>query len=193
MARISNVGGGSLSATNLKTINLTTLIGSGDIPVPYVGIASPASPIDGKLWWDTDDDTGTAGATIPSCLTFLATTATHSWTTMPAALTEYAGVVRHRKKFDLTNCSQARLVLHIITAGASGAEFRAQYSTDQSTWYYLDNSAGPALVLTNTGLIAGSWVNLDSGAKADVFLRIVGIDGDAIASPTWNQLDLQLK
>jgi hypothetical protein len=86
--------------------------------------------------------------------------------------------------------------VNVFAAGAAGpppAKLRAQYSTDQSSWNYLDGSSGPSVNEDTTGLQVSSWVNLAAGAKADVFLRIVGLDGDGSTDPFFGRLDIQVK
>jgi hypothetical protein len=83
-----------------------------------------------------------------------------------------------RVKADLTASTQARVLSNVAQAGAATAAIRVQYSTDQASWNYLDGSTGPAVNINTTGLKVSSWVALAAGAKADVFLRVVGINGD---------------
>lgn len=117
-----------------------------------------------------------------------------SWASQPAALTEFPTVPRTRTKVDLTNYTQARLSVVVVAAGVAGAELRVQYSLDQSTWDYLDASAGPAISLNNTAtLVVSGWVNLTAAAKADAFLRLTGINGNASASPAIAAANVQFR
>ena len=68
-----------------------------------------------------------------------------AWTNQPAAPTELFGTTVGRVKADLTAAAQVRLIGNVATAGAAAAAIRAQYSTDQSSWTYLDGSAGPSV------------------------------------------------
>lgn len=109
-----------------------------------------------------------------------------AWTSMPAALTEHHGAVRTRAITDLSMYSQARITCAVAgVAGVAGAELRVQYSDiTQATWNYLDASAGPACSIATVNKAAvGTWVNLAAGAKTDVVLRVVGINGNGTASP----------
>jgi hypothetical protein len=132
---------------------------------------------------------------IPATIPVRAAYSTQSWTSMPAALTEFNGNTQGRIKVDLTNATQARLVVHMMsTAGAASAELRAQYSTDASVWNYLDGATGPAAAINVASTtVAGAWVNLVAGAKADVFLRVVGMNGDGIISPSFGSISVQVK
>lgn len=120
-----------------------------------------------------------------------------AWTSMPAALTEYGGTNRTRVKADLTGFTQARLTVAVSTVGNSTAEVRIQYATDgdtQAAWAYLDGVDGPkANITTAANGRVSAWVNLAAGAKGDVWLRVVGINGNGTLSPVLGTITLQVK
>jgi hypothetical protein len=118
-----------------------------------------------------------------------------SWTNQPAALAELDGSTYYRTKQDMTNALQARLIVNVAVAGAATpAKLRVQYSIDQTTWRYLDGTAGPSVNINSpTGLKVSSWASLEPGAKADVFLRVVGLDGDDTADPQFGLALVQFK
>lgn len=140
--------------------------------------------------------TGSAGAT-PANITMLSENwggfGWPVWTNQPAALTELFGTTTGRTRADLTASSQVRIEVNVAQAGAATAAIRAQYSTDQTSWNYLDGGTGPSVNINATGLKVSSWVNLASGAKGDVFLRAVGLNGDATADPGFSNIILQVK
>jgi hypothetical protein len=71
-----------------------------------------------------------------------------------------------------------RLVVNIAAGGAATpARIRAQYSTDQSGWDYLNGGSGPSVDIDSARLVTSPWTPLASNAKADSYLRIVGLDG----------------
>lgn len=91
---------------------------------------------------------------------------------------------------------KARLVVNILAAGVAGAQLRAQYSTDGLTWNYLDGATGPATAIDSvpaSGVAASAWVTITAGAIADVFLRVVGINGNAVADPEFGLIQLQVQ
>jgi len=146
----------------------------------------------------TTGPTGATGPSNPQDMAFIAPGALDglTWTNQPAALTELNGTAARRTQFELSNVSQVRLTENVLTAGAAGppaAKLRAQYSTDQSSWSYLDGASGPSLNIDTVGLHVSPWVTVTAGAKADVYLRIVGLDGNGTADPILGRLDLQLK
>jgi hypothetical protein len=121
-----------------------------------------------------------------------------AWTNMPnsaiATPTELFGSPLHRTKLDLTNVDEARITAYVNTAGSASAQLRIQYSTDQTTWNYLDAASGPATgVINTTGLKVSAWSSIVAGAKGDVFIRIVGTQGDAVADPAFGMIDLQVR
>jgi hypothetical protein len=125
-------------------------------------------------------------------LTFNAATVT--WTDQPAALTEFLGLNDRRRKYDLTNFTQARLVVNVEAAGFAGASLYAEFcTTDGGTYAALDNSTGPNALIDATGTIVSGTVNLTGAAKADVFLRISGVGGDATADPQIGLITLQVR
>lgn len=87
---------------------------------------------------------------------------------------------QRRQFVDLTYAVQARIVVRIATtAFTAGTKLAFQYSTDETTWNYLDAASGPSVLVATTNQVAVSaWVNLAAGAKADVFVRLVGVAGD---------------
>jgi hypothetical protein len=116
-------------------------------------------------------------------------------TNIPAALTEFNGQTHRRVKANLAGYSQARVTTRVDNAGAApaGSEVRVQYSTDESAWNYLDHTAGPASNLDAAGTNTDGYVTLNAGAKADVFLRAVTINGDGAGDPVVGYVALQLK
>jgi hypothetical protein len=137
--------------------------------------------------------TGPAWSYNPFVVTILAGNANLTWTNMPVALTELAGVTRYRTRVDLTNVTQARITVVVMVAGATNARLAVQYSTDQVTWNYLDGSSGPFVNINSTGLQVSSWVNITAGARGDVYLRIVGLNGDGAADPQFGLITVQFR
>lgn len=119
-----------------------------------------------------------------------------SLTNQPSTLREFpTGNNSERTKADLTNATQIRIVARINTAGATAAELRPQYSTNSgSTWNYF-NAAGstPGVSLVAAGLASSAWATMDSGAKADVWVRVIEINGDGASDPIIGHVQVQVK
>lgn len=111
------------------------------------------------------------------------------WSNMPAALTEFRSILNTRTKLVLTSATQSRVTVRKGGASASTAKIKVQYSADESTWYDLCL----VLLITGSNTCVGSWTDVPVGAKADVFIRLVGIDGDDTADPTFGLITLQIK
>ncbi len=71
---------------------------------------------------------------------------------------------------------------------------RLQYSTDRTTWAYIDGATGPAVAIdAAANPEVSGWVTLAAGAKADVYIRIVGIGGDGVVDPTFGTIIVQYR
>lgn len=133
------------------------------------------------------------GVALPSEFLLVAATV---WTNMPAALTEFLNNANFRNKADLTNVTEARVISVLTAVGASTTtEIRVEYSLNGTTWATLGTTANtPLVVIGNTaGIKVGAWVSVVVAAKADVYLRVVGINGNGAADPNFNKIVLQVK
>lgn len=119
-----------------------------------------------------------------------------SYTTPVIAAAEAELVARFRTKIDLTNCTQARIIVYNVTTNAGGAGITVypKYSTDQSTWSHMDggSSGTPAVTLaaSNT-LYVSSWINLATAAKADVFLSVFTSGGNGSVAAVLHHITWQ--
>ena len=119
---------------------------------------------------------------------------TATWSNMPAATTELFGNTSRRIKIDLTYATHYRIVVDQVTAGVAGADFNLQYSSDNVTYAAADTAAaGEVDVGTGTGLKIGAWADVVSGVQNDVYLRIVGKQGNGTADPVFRQIRVQFK
>lgn len=121
-----------------------------------------------------------------------------SWSNMPSAVTFLLGTHRHVVKADLANFTQARLIVNKqATAGAASSKLILRYRTTFSTTVgdYSDigtSEVSVAVNVTNTVLDSG-WVDLASGAKADVFIAVAGSGGDGAIDPAFGVISAQFK
>ncbi len=121
-----------------------------------------------------------AGGSDHMIITFLAAKDKLEWDPMPDALQEMAEALpSFRVRIDLSNVTQGRLSANLVDVevGDPGAILAIQYSTDQSTWNYLDGGTGPTAPVDTTGLQVGSFATITPAARADVYLRVVGLNG----------------
>jgi Collagen triple helix repeat (20 copies) len=138
---------------------------------------------------------GLPGPALPEGLTVLSTSIlAATWSNQPAAVTELLGSTRFRLRYDLSNATAARLVVNVVGAGApTPAKLRLQYSTDLITWKYMDDVSDPSVNIDTTGLKVSGWTNLAPEARADVYLRVVGLDGNGSADPSLGLLQAQVR
>ena len=121
-----------------------------------------------------------------------------SWAVPSTPAQELGNSAKYETKFDLTNTTQARLNVNVITSQTSGTGvLRAEYfKTATSTWVPLDATSGPSVSILNdsNSLQTSSWVTIDSAAttQGDCKLRIAGINGNAVAA-TFGNIDLQVR
>lgn len=53
--------------------------------------------------------------------------------------------------------------------------------------------SGGEILIDASGPVVGAWTAIPSAARADVFLRLAGVGGNASASPTFRVVHLQLR
>lgn len=136
----------------------------------------------------------TWGRVPPGPVTFQSGGATVTWTSQPAALTEFLGLAIHRTQVDLTEAVEARITVLVSVAGFAGSSLRVQYATAiAGPWNYLDATAGPSALLTSAGLSVSSWVPVAVAARGDVFLRLIGIAGNGATSPRFGLITVQFR
>ena len=117
-----------------------------------------------------------------------------AWTAQPAAVTELIAAQWNRQKENISWASHYRIVTSQATAGFAGADLNLQYSLDGTNFFAADTAgAGEVDCGTGTGIKFGAWADLVDAAKGDVWLRLVGKDGNAVASPAWRQIKIQFK
>ncbi len=125
--------------------------------------------------------------------TYFVQFANATWTDMPSALTEFNGSSRYRFWVDLTYATEMRLCVSVGVAGEASAELRVQYSLDNSSFSYVDNVSGPAVSISAGGLYKSSWVSITAAAKADVVLRVIGINGNGATDPSFGAIHIQYR
>lgn len=138
---------------------------------------------------------GTSSSVISKDHAIVATPMTvQTWTSMPAAVTELFGNTFGRIKVNLAEATQYRIYVDQSVAGFAGADINLQYSLDGTNFLAADSAAAGELdVGTGTGVKYGAFANLVSGAKGDVWLRLVGKDGNGTVSPGFRQIHIEFK
>lgn len=132
------------------------------------------------------------GSSSPETVTFHAPPGAQVWTNIPAAATEFRGLSLHRAQADLAGMGQFRIYANLVAVGNATAELRLQYSTDGATWLDAASSAS-GVNISAGGLRTSAWLALAAGAKGDVQLRIVGVNGDGVADPSFGTVAAEFK
>jgi len=181
------------SGGGLRTDNTLRVGSSATASRPTPGGAS-------AMWWDTDLDepiwyNGSAWVRAAELvggrhITFVGHGTALTWSSMPAALTEFRGVVIYRFKTDLSKAARSRLQVNVSGAGHTGATLKAQYSTDQSSWYDLTASAS---IDSGPSLQVSAWAAIPAGAADDVYVRLVGVGGNGSTTPSFGLIALDVE
>lgn len=121
-----------------------------------------------------------------------------TWANMPAAATLFASSARHVRKLDLTNYTQARLTMtKASVAGVAGSKIILRYYTAWSATAsdYLDIGTSEISLATDGGIdgLVSSWVDLAAGAKADVWIGVIGTGGDGAVDPTFGTISAEFR
>jgi hypothetical protein len=137
---------------------------------------------------------GAPGVTIGASIPIVAPIGfNQTWSNQPAGLTELSGTTRHRTRFDLTNVTKARLVVNVQTAGAPTAELCVEYSLDQTTWSALDGGSGSCAPINTTGVRVSPFPVIALAARGDVYLRVVGANGNGTLDPAFGHISIEVR
>ncbi len=91
-----------------------------------------------------------------------------------------------------------RLGVRVLAAGAPRSSLRPQYSLDGgATFTNLSTSTiNPGMALIDTAgedMQLSSWQFINTDARRDVLLRLVGQDGNGTASPEFGNITLSVR
>lgn len=99
-----------------------------------------------------------------------------------------------RLAMDLQFFNQSRLSVKLGVAANATAKLGMQFSTDESSWFWLSSGIASGMTpatddfisIAATALTVGIWVPINALARlATVFLRLVTVDGDGAADPSF--------
>lgn len=117
-----------------------------------------------------------------------------SWVNMPLALTVFRGVTSNHttRRLDLTSANDVRFV-YAVSVGGNGGKLLLRYSTDNSAYTTMTGTtvafvSGPGDAIYDSG-----WQALDAGAKAAVYIKPYGQDGDGVGDPRFVWLTAQFR
>lgn len=125
-------------------------------------------------------------------------TANLTWTSFPASNQFILNSERHTRRFDLSNCTQIRIVINKIgTAGSAGSKVGVYYKTSWSAtagdYSSIGTSAVEVAVDVSAGGYESSWIDITASARADVYLAIQGYGGDGATNPQFGTIVVQVR
>jgi hypothetical protein len=119
----------------------------------------------------------------------------NTWSNMPNTLQFFDSSSAYVTQIDLTSYNQVRLIVNKQgTAGAAGSKLLVRYQAttgtpfDESLYLAIGTSEVSVAVDTTSTIITTSWIDLASGAKSDVWVALMGIDGDTTADPVFGNI-----
>jgi hypothetical protein len=71
--------------------------------------------------------------------------------------------------------------------------YRTAFSTTVGDYLDIGTSEVSVAVNTTNTILSTSWIDLVAGAKADIFLSLVGSGGDGVLDPAFGQIIAQFK
>lgn len=194
-----------VSGTNIKTINGTSLLGSGDLVISggsggsvSVGTTAPASPTSGALWWDSengklklyyadgtsnqwvDASTGTVGATGPSGTLSVGTVTTVNSVTS-ASVTNSGTSTTAVFDFNIPRGSQVSLngtPVVTVNPNVNPSISNSGSNGDSVLQFSLPRAAAVSIGTVTTGAAGSSASVTDSGTNGDVVLDFTIPRGD---------------
>ncbi|MCW3051281.1 MAG: hypothetical protein JWN14_451 [Chthonomonadales bacterium] len=182
---LTTVGSISLSQA-AQTVSFT-------VPVLVAGVGISLTPSGNNI---TIATTGGGGASVPSNVLVVSPGSTSFSWAVPVTVTEFNGLTIYRAQHDLTNATQARLVLLVdngVSTPLSLPTLAVQYSLNHgAAWSYLDGGTGPSVGWA-TGESHSGWVTITGAALTDVLLRVVASGGDGSTSVSFASIYVQVK
>lgn len=119
---------------------------------------------------------------------------------MPLAETEFDSATNRRHRKDMSRVLRVRMEVSGGVSGTAASELRWQYSHDQVSWfplgnYPVDGLPGPSVptckMSGSTVTTFGAWIYIVEDAQTDVYMRVVGSDGNGAASPTFAMVAME--
>ena len=119
----------------------------------------------------------------------------NTWSNMPSTLQFFDSSSAYVTQIDLTYYNQVRLIVNKQgTAGAVGSKLLVRYQEttgtpfDETLYLAIGTSEVSVAVDTTSTIITTSWIDLATGAKSDVWVALMGIDGDTTADPVFGNI-----
>lgn len=121
-----------------------------------------------------------------------------TWTNMPAAETLLYGDGGTIFRLDLTDFNEVRLGLNMLgTAGNTGSKIILKYATGYTftigSYFNIGTSEVSCALTTLNSYQQSAWIPLAAGAKADVYVAVMGINGNGTIDPILGAIRAQFR
>jgi len=121
-----------------------------------------------------------------------------TWTNMPSAISFFDGSTAFINAAELSNFTQVRLLINKLgTAGASGSAIILRYNTtytqNANLWSAIGTTSVQLAVNNTNQFLETAWIDLVAGAKADVFIALMGSGGDGAADPIFGMIAAEFR
>jgi hypothetical protein len=176
--RLQINGSGQLNLTNYNSA--TSFTGT---PVAYLACDSVGNII-------TSNPSG-----IAKYMSVAFNTVGNTWLDMPSALSFFDSSNTYVTQLELSSFNQVRLVVNKLgTAGATGSKLILRYQDTTgapftaSSYSDIGTSEVSVTVDVANNILVSSWINLATAAKDDVWVALLGVDGDGAIDPTFGNI-----
>jgi hypothetical protein len=121
-----------------------------------------------------------------------------TWSNMPSAISFYDGSNAFITAAELTNFTQVRLLINKLgTAGAAGSiiilRYNTSYTQNANLWSTIGTTSVQLSVNNTNQFLETAWIDLVAGAKADVFIALMGSGGDGAADPIFGMITAEFR
>jgi hypothetical protein len=121
-----------------------------------------------------------------------------TWTNMPSALAFFDGSTAFITAAELTNFTQVRLLINKLgTAGAASSivvlRYNTTYTQNVNLWSTIGTTSVQLAVNNTNQLLETAWIDLVAGAKADVFIALMGSGGDGAIDPIFGMIAAEFR
>jgi hypothetical protein len=121
-----------------------------------------------------------------------------TWSNMPSAISFYDGSNAFITAAELTNFTQVRLLINKLgTAGAAGSiiilRYNTSYTQNANLWSTIGTTSVQLSVSNTNQFLETAWIDLVAGAKADVFIALMGSGGDGAADPVFGMITAEFR
>jgi hypothetical protein len=125
-------------------------------------------------------------------------TTPETWSNMPSTLQFFDASPAFITVAELSAFTQVRLLINKLgTSGATNSKIYLRYSTTYSqtasSYSAIGTSSVELAINQSNQFLETAWINLATGAKADVFIALVGDGGDGALDPVFGMIAAEFR